>query len=458
MHITEPSRSTLICADVDLVVVGGSCTGVFAAVRAAQMGCKVAIIELHNQFGGVATARMVNVWHSLWDTAGNQQIIQGLTEPLMRGLMARNAAIEQDKTDPSWQFCFNPAELACELDELVCAHDGIRPFLHARMVAALRDDADAITHVVIEDKSGRRAIKTQYVIDASGDADVIRCLGIATHPPMDLQPPTMPGVFSGLIPRDSDEHAAQDRRAKLCEIVFNKEDPRHLPQGFLWHSAVPGCPDLRTIFGTRVHGVDCSNADDLTRAEIEGRRQLRSIVDMLRDSADYAAASLAAIPASIGVRETRHVRCRYRLTEQDVLQGLRFDDAIANGSYRVDVHHQGGDGLTFRYLDGREVIAHGDGTKTTQRWRPEQEQDPLFYQVPYRCLIPEGVPNLLVAGRHIDADRGAFGAIRVVVNCNQMGEAAGVAAALALRESCAVDQVNSAELRSTLASEGALIV
>jgi hypothetical protein len=452
MNITEPSRSTPVCCEVDVAVVGGSCTGVIAAIRAARMGLRVAFIEIHNQFGGVATARLVNVWHSLWDLAGEKQIISGLTEPLMRRLETRNAVIERERTNPDWQFCFNPAELACELDEFVAEHDGIRPFLHARMVAAVKDSDGALTHLVIEDKSGRRAIACRFVIDASGDADVVRCLGMETRPTQDLQPPTMAAIIDGI--QDVERKGHSDLR----NIVFNPDHPKHLEKGFLWAANLPGSPHLKTLFGTRVHGVDCSDADQLTRAEMEGRAQLRRIVDMLRDAHGKEAISLAAIPACIGIRETRHVICAHQLSEREVLDGVRFPDAIANGTYRVDVHHQGGDGLTFRYLDGREVISHGDGSKTNGRWREATEDNPLFYQVPYRCLVPQGVPNLLVAGRHIDADKGAFGAIRVVVNCNQMGEAAGVAAALALRGGCSNATVDSNQLRATLAAEGAAMV
>ena len=116
-------------------------------------------------------------------------------------------------------------------------------------------------------------------------------------------------------------------------------DPRYtnaLHQGFLWHSEAVGLPGMWMVAETRVHGADCSDADHVPGGEV---------------------VSLAALPAYIGIRETRHAVCLHRLTEAEVLEGVRFPDAIANGSYRVDVHHSGKAGLTFRYLDGREVYA-----------------------------------------------------------------------------------------------------
>ncbi|MBN8527392.1 MAG: FAD-dependent oxidoreductase, partial [Planctomycetes bacterium] len=173
--IREPARDVPVAADCDLVVVGGSCTGVFAAIAAARQGLRVCLVEQLNQFGGTATASMVCVWHALWNTTGTQQIAAGLTQTVIERLRARGAVLENERTCPHWQFCFRPAELACELDELVLQH-GIRPFLHAR-VAAVSGDGRRVDAVIIEDKDGRRAIRCRAVVDASGDADVLRRAG-----------------------------------------------------------------------------------------------------------------------------------------------------------------------------------------------------------------------------------------------------------------------------------------
>jgi hypothetical protein len=213
------------------------------------------------------------------------------------------------------------------------------------------------------------------------------------------------------------------------------------------------------IAGTRVFGADCSDADQLTRASIEGRRQVRAIRDILHDNFKAGdAVSVGALPARIGVRETRHAVALYRLEEREVLEGVRFDDAIANGSYRVDVHHADTEGLTFRYLDGREVYTVPGKKHIAGRWREERPDNPTFYQVPYRSIVPQGSHNVLCAGRMVDADRGAFGAARVMVNCNQMGEAAGVASYLALQNDTGVADVDVQRLRQTLAAGGSIII
>ena len=142
-----------------------------------------------------------------------------------------------------------------------------------------------------------------------------------------------------------------------------------------------------------------------------------------------------------------------------MLYGKRFDDAIANGSYRVDIHHSDGPGITFRYLDGTEVVISGRGDeKQVGRWREETAENPTFYQVPYRCLVPRGVDNLLAAGRILDADPVAFSGVRVMVNMNQTGEAAGVAAWLALDSGGTCDSLDTDKLRKILADGGSIVI
>ncbi len=254
-----------------------------------------------------------------------------------------------------------------------------------------------------------------------------------------------------------DEISGATRGSTFSRTVIDPNIPGALANGFLWQAEVPGIPGARMVAGTRVHGADCSEADQLTRAEIEGRRQVRAICDIVRNHvAGGESIGLAALPARIGIRESRHADCLHTLTEAEVLTGKRFPDAIANGTYRVDIHYPDRPGLVFRYLDGtEEYVCPGQPTKRS-RWRDPLAEDPSFYQIPYASLVPRGSKNVLVAGRLLDADRGAFGAARVMVNCNQMGQAAGTAAALAMRESAEVGELSVETLRKTLQEQGAI--
>ncbi|MFW6162925.1 MAG: FAD-dependent oxidoreductase [Planctomycetota bacterium] len=427
--IREAPRETPVAADVDLCVLGGSCTGVFAAVAAARLGAKVALVELNGFFGGVATASMVNVWHSLHDTTGEQQIIGGLTAEVIDRLDRRDAVIHHDPRNRSKGVEFNSEVLKPELDLLV-TEAGVRPFLHTLFVAPAVEDGRMVA-AIIEDKTGRRAIRAEQFIDATGDADVAHRLGLPVYRRDDVQPPTMCAILRGL-----GAVRKQHRGFNVNRVIFDQDYEQALRKGFSWSARVPGGRDETMLAGTRVFGADCSDADALTQAEIEGRRQVRAVCDLLREHfLGGEGVPLQTLPAKIGVRETRHARCLHQLTVQEVLTGERFPDAIANGSYRVDVHSARGAGVKFRNLE-----------------------DTTFYQVPYRSLVPRGSRNVLVAGRCLDADEGAFGAVRVMVNCNQMGQAAGVAAWLALDAGTDVASVDAPRLRATLKRQGALVL
>jgi hypothetical protein len=443
--ILEPEKKTPVIAEYDLVVIGGSCTGVFAAIRAARRGLSVGIIENFGYFGGTSTARLVNVWHSTYDLKGEQKIIGGLSLELLNRLAKRGQTHQNIPARDSYEWCFNSAEMSLELDKMVLENN-ITPYLHTKVVDAVANN-NKVEYIIIEDKSGRRAIKCAYAIDASGDADLLKRLNHPLHAHDNLQPATTAGIIDGF---------PDDFKGNLHSTLFGADAPDKLKKNFIWASNVPGCKSLKSIFGTRIHNLDASVAEELTTAEIEGRDQLRLIVDRLQNKVS-SNIGLAAIPAGIGIRDTRHIHSPYQLKEMDVLEGVQFEDSIAHGTYRVDIHPQNKSGITFRYLDGREE-SHENGKVTQGMWREKRNEDPLFYSIPFRSLQPNGWHNILAAGRCLDADRGAFGAVRVMILCNQMGEAAGEAVALA--SSLKIknwDEVESTTLRNQLNNGGSLL-
>jgi len=442
----EPARDVPVIHTCDVCVVGGSCTGLFAAVRAARLGARVAIIEQQNCFGGVATSSMVNVWHSLWDTAGQQQIIAGLTSEVIERLHKRGAVNAFAKTNPSIGFTFNSEELKLVLDELA-REARLKIFFHTMFVAP-HVTAGRLAAIIIENKSGRGAIQATMFVDATGDGDLAARLGVPTYRSQSGQPATTCARFSGWETL-GDLDYGQALRQYGPESAF--------AAGFAWDCAVPGS-NIHMLAATRVHQLDSTDADSLTAAEIEGRRQVRAIMDILKKAAPASRLSLQALPARIGLRESRHIRSQHQLTGAAVLQGQRFADAIANGSYRVDIHHQDKPGLTFRYLDGREEYHRPGFPGKNSRWRPVTATNPTFYQIPFRSLVPGTHPNLVVAGRMIDADSVAHAAIRVMVNMNQTGEAAGVGAWLALAANTPIPQLDAVRVRQTLAQGGSIIL
>jgi hypothetical protein len=269
-------------------------------------------------------------------------------------------------------------------------------------------------------------------------------MGLETYRRDDAQPPTMCCIVRGLKAIGKANPGFNIRK-----VIFDKRYEQALSKGYAWSTRVPTdcrCPDKmrvigsddhRMLAGTRVFGADCSDADQLTRAELEGRRQVDAIAELLR--AHFLGGHgvpLVSLPAKIGVRETRHVRCLHELTVDELLTGKRFPDAIGNGTYHIDVHNTSGAGVKFRELN--------EGVP--------------FYQIPYASLVPQRAKNVLIAGRSIDADEQAFGAVRVMVNCNQMGQAAGVAAWLALDGGTDVATIDVSKLRTLLKEQSVIVI
>ncbi len=439
--ICEPLREIPVIAEADICVLGGSCTGVFAAVRASRLGAKVVIVEKQNAFGGMATSGLVTCWHSLYDTSFENRIIAGLTLETAERLKKRNAIIEKWGSH-DFGYIFNSEELKIELDELV-TESGIVPYLHTSFTAPYLENG-ALKAVIVENKSGRGAIRASLFIDATGDGDLAHRLSVPFVVSSHLQPPTMCAKILGTtgIPVGS---LAMEHRAE-----FN------LAEDWGWSVQISDQPDIRLHAELHVFDTNCADGDSLTRAEIEGRRQVRATMDIIRKYVKDRKIQLIQLPSSIGIRETRRFKCIYKLTEQDVLTGRHFEDAISYGSYRVDIHHQGTPGITLRYLDGTEQSYKEKGWKKG-RWREETKENPVYYQIPYRIMVQENYPNLLLAGRMVDTDAGAYGAIRVMVNTNQLGEAAGVAAFLALHSGKAVRDINIPQLQKTMADGGSIL-
>ena len=290
--------------EVDICVLGGSCTGVFAAVRAARLGAKVAIVEKQNAFGGVATNAFVNIWHSLLNTEFDKEIIAGLTAEVIDRLTFRDAIVRSGN-NPSAGVTFNSQELKIELDELVLESE-ITPYLHTLFSEPYLDTEGNLAGIIVDNKSGRCIIKAQYYIDATGDGDLCARLGLESYVSGLLQPPTTCAHMEGW---DSDE---------FFSILKDHHKEFDIPEGFFWGANIPAT-SIYILAGTRVYNVNGAIADDLTKAEIEGRRQIRAIMDMMRKYSPNNKLKLVGLPSHIGIRETRHIKCLYQVSDDDAL-------------------------------------------------------------------------------------------------------------------------------------------
>ena len=450
--ITEPAKNIPVIDEVDICVLGGSCTGVSAALRAARLGAKVAIVEQTNCFGGGATSGMVCIWHSLYDTEFKNQIIAGTTQEIIERLKRRKHGLVEKlswkppyRMDTLMTYWLNTEELKIELDEMI-QEEKITPYLHSFYAAPYLEDGQ-LSAVIVENKSGRGAIKARVFIDATADGDLMMDLGAESYHSQGLQPATCGARVYGLHKISNPNATINAHREE-----FNLTD-------IGWDTFIAGAPELTFWAKTNVY-MDCSDGKELTSAEIEGRRQVRAMMDLLRKHADGGEdITLVALGSHIGMRETRQIKCQYQLTFEDVINGKKFEDAVVNSAYPPDIHHHDQLGATYYYLDGvKEHSYHGMKPKEASRWRDELPSSPTYWQIPFRSMVVEKFKNVVLCGRAIDADPGAFAAVRVMVNMNQTGEAAGVAAYEALTSGKAVAEIDVKAMREKLRQGGSIVL
>ena len=443
----QNSQLSLPCKDFgtfDLVVVGGGCTGVCAALRAARLGLKVAIVEKSNCFGGVATNGLVNVWHTLLDITCTEQVISGLTEEVEQKLLENGSAwVENTK---SIGIRFDPNAMKFVLDQLV-VESGIKIFFHTVYCALIANDGK-IDHIVVGNEDGLGRIFAEFFIDATGDGDLCRDAGLKSYAYNRIQPPFPCCFLNGTI------------KGNLGELIEKFGPEFGLDDDWGWGGTVPGVEGVSFRADFHVFGKQCSHADELTEAELEGRRKIYAMSGLLKKYDDPKLA-VAALCSQIGIRETVHYETNFKATEWDLLTGKSYEDTVMQGTYRVDIHHQHDNGITFKYLGGETETFYGKSNRLVRgNWREEMgitTPCARYYQIPFRILVQNTVRNLIPVGRMIHADEGAFGALRVMVNLNQLGEAAGVAAWLSLQTGKGISEISGVDVRSQLRKGGSCL-
>jgi hypothetical protein len=449
--VREAARRTPLLGTFDVAVFGGGPAGACAAVAAARAGKKVILVEQHGFLGGMTTAGGVTVWHKIYGMDLKTPVIGGLAVESIRRLEKWNAIYEYGK-GRNYVVC---TEYAKFLYDDLAVGSGVQLLLHTMLVDVQRK-GDRIEAAFVENKSGRFAIRANVFIDGTGDADLVRRAGLATqfgNLRGACQPPSLCFRLAGQAP---DAAPFEKIQAQLFKTPMDYNG-QHYPC-FLW--GVDGVWDKREkmMAGTRVLHVNVASGFDLTRAEVESRYQLRWFLRQVKKVRGWKHARLVATAPQIGTRESHRILAEHQLTRMELLEGWRFDDVIAQGTYPIDIHNPSAPGIIFERLDGTRAEIRGDAKAIESRWDGAPAGAPPrttpCYQVPFRSLVPKGLANVLAAGRCIGANSDCAGAIRVMINAMQFGEAAGTAAAL-LRRGADVREVPLRRLQQTLARNGA---
>ncbi|MBQ2229178.1 MAG: FAD-dependent oxidoreductase [Bacteroidales bacterium] len=444
-----------------VVVVGGGPSGVAAALAAARAGMKTILIEYGSCLGGMATRGLVEPFMTCYDTTGEQMIIKGIFEEIVNNLVENGGAIHPKEVRwetpyTAWmklghdhETPFDPEVLKFVLDTMVL-QAGIKVLYHTTFVKSVVK-GDKIEKLVLLTKRGLESVKADFVIDTTGDGDVAATAGVPFtigNGKGKVQPCTLfmrlNNIESDKLIKDVESHLPEFKRVNgvsyralfwYVEQAENAGEWDIERKSVNLHRCVKG--DEWSVNVTRILDVDALDPESLTAGEIEGRRQVQEVFKFFKKYVPGCKnATLMKTADTLGIRESRHIEGEFLLQADDLLNGVVPEDSILVASNSIDVHGGQGNTNTTNYT----LMKQG-------RW----------YGVPYRCLVPKGIRNLLVAGRPISATSEAVGAVRVMPPCMAMGQAAGIAAAFAVRNATAAKDVDIDSLRKEIVKQGGFL-
>ncbi|MDR1541037.1 MAG: FAD-dependent oxidoreductase [Clostridiales bacterium] len=437
MTIYEAARQIPMAEKADVVVCGGGPAGFIAAVAASRMGARTVLLERYGFLGGMATVSMVSPISAF--NKNGKRVIHSIPWEYIKELEKLGGAITNY---PSGNIHFDP-----ETYKLLAARFVRRSnaalYLHSLVAGCILEDGDAgqITHLIFESKSGRQAIEAGYFIDCTGDADLAHYAGFQCESgdmaAGELQPMTLWFRLGGVdANRLANMHMREENtkysNTRIRDILRSLDPSEQVPNfGGPWCTTTLREGEA-SINMTRSLG-DGTNVLSLTKAEVALREDAHRLIALLkRHVPEFKNCYLIDTGAAAGIRETRRIKGQYKMTARDIAAPQDYPDTIAKGAHPIDIHLPNGHQQYTKFLD-------------------------KAYNIPYRCMLPVGAKNLIVAGRCVSATREAFASIRVQATCMALGQAAGTAAALCARTKTSVGALDIQSLREQLRMADAII-
>ena len=422
MFYTEKERETPINDTYDVIVVGSGPAGISAAVAAGRCGVKVLLLEMLGSVGGISTSGLMSHWTG---RCGNKLYHEFLDR-------AEKKAVFRTE----WRETIDPEMLRNVYYEML-KDAGVDILLYT-IVCDVIMDGDKVVGVIGQSKSGRVAYMAKVVIDASGDGDVACRAGAAYTLGRDgdhkMQPASLMFKVGGVdmsraVFPPSFETTVETEKGELQALAREKL-PKPAGHVLLYRSNFPG---IATCNMTNVTDIDGTKVEDLTRAELVCRSQMEPIVKFLREYVPgYENCYIISAASLIGVRETRHFHGVYTINEKEIYEAKQFEDAVVYDAwFNFDIHN----------IDGAGLDAHGSQKHFEQN---------RGYTIPYGCMVPEKIDGLLLSGRNISGTHVAHSSFRAMPICSGIGEADGVAAAIAVLNGQEVRAVSPKEIQKYL--------
>ncbi len=456
--INEGEKKIPVIKEVDVLVCGGGPAGIISAIASARNGARTLLIEKYGFLGGNATMGLPLL---SFHNDKKEKIINGIPYELVERLRIVEGAMP-DQFDPHHtSFTIIDGEKMKYIADDMCKEAEVELLFHTLAVSTIID-GQKITGVIIESKSGRQAILSKVVIDATGDGDIAAMAGCPYEKGRKddklMQPPTLMFHIGGVnidemmstilsnpekyqlhnhVPLDytSEDYHKKKRRFIFAGFDNIIEECRNrgefsIPMDTVLFITLPRLGEI-AVNMTKMKGIDGTDVFDLSKAEIVMRRQIFEIMRFFRKYLPgFKNCYLISSAHQVGIRETRRIVGEYVLTKEDMIANKKFSDTIARGGYYIDLHNPSPDGfgatpgINVRFKNG--------------------------YYIPYRCLIPKKIDNLLVAGRCISVSWEALGSTRVMAICMALGQAAGTAAALCVKENKIPKSIDVEELQKQL--------
>ena len=438
-YVNEPARRLPVYGAYDLVVAGGGPAGVAAAVSGARNGLKVLLLEQTGCLGGMSTGGLVPCL-APYSQDGTVPLIRGIAGEILARLKAAGGNGEPGVEQ--WP-AIDAEKLKLIYDDLV-ARAGVKT-LFFTFVSAVLLERGRIRVLVVENKGGRQAVLGKAFVDATGDGDVAAMAGVSFvkgDSKGRMMGVTLCFTVAGIDPdgyrrwlKKRPDNAGKNRFLREAVAAGRLPDWEDAEHRMIADIALQ--PGYRAYNYGHVFNVDGTDPDDVARAMMRGREIAHSFLAFARRHIPGMKNAVVTATALLpGVRETRRTRGVDALDERLFRSGRITDDAIAVYDYPVDLH----------------------GSDKKAKTVLEEQPAGFLYGIPYRIMVPAGGPgNLLVAGRSVSADRIGQSSVRTMPACYAMGEAAGVAARLAVRRGVSFGAVDPAALRRVLARQGANI-